>query len=336
MADRKFLIGAESSYDTVATTWRRLEFDADDFTSAQSELTYTGIGTPLGAPSLSTYRSVAKGGTGTLTSPIYANGLGILNRAAGSTFTSGLVSGGTAAYEQVTTFDAAGPQKNRTISVLADRDRFSGTLDHYVYRGGMPTQVEATIDVDAFAKIAYALDFATTSRETSYPSGANSPTTPSLDTLFAWRDLYTFTLTNLDTDDEFTTDCIKSIKVTIPSQVDTEDWCLGPGAKHAPTRNGVAQPTLEIAWKYQDPRYYDAYKAGTPFSLSAMLRGPVPIEGSTYPSFTIDIPAFVYDPNDPQMSPTESTMQTMAGKVMTNPAGDPPVTFTQVTSDTAY
>lgn len=335
MADRKFLIGAEASYGTTATTWRRLQFEDDDHTSAQSELSWVGIGGgALGAPPLDTSVTVAKGGTGTLKCPIYANGLGILNRAAGTTFTSTVVDGGTDAYEQVTTFGASGPPANRSVSVLKDADRYGGTLDHYLYKGGTPTQVEYTLDVDGFAMAAYSLDYSDVTREGSYPTGASSPTTPTIDTLFHWRNTGGPTLIDLSNDDDFS-DCVKSIKVTIPLALDTEDWCIGPGAKHRPERNAIPEPSIEITWRYQDPRYFDAYKAGTPFSLVWTMQGPVAIEDTTFPSFTIEVPAFKYDPNDPKISVTEATMQTMPAKVKSN-GTDPAVTVTQVTSDTTY
>lgn len=335
MADRRIVIGAEGTYGTIASSFRRLQFEADDHKGKQGELSWTGIGASGGAPALSSYRADPKGATGVLKCPIYANGLGILNRAAGTSFTSAVVSGGTDAYEQVTTFGDGGPPSGRSISTVIARDRADGTIDYYPYLGGTPTQVEITIDVGGFAMIAYSMDYARNAvNTTTAPSGVSAATVVAPDLLYAYRDI-DVTLTNLD-DDSDNTDCVKSVKITIPLSLDVDDECItSTGIKHRPTRAGIPEPTIEIGWKYQHPRYYEAYRAGTAFALAVVMEGTTAIEDTTMPSFTVDVPAFVYDPNDPSISVSEATMQTSPGKVKSN-GTDPAVTFTQVTSDTAY
>jgi hypothetical protein len=330
MPQRQFLFGAESAYTTVATTWRRISIEADDHKSVDSELSFRGIGDGGGAPALDAFDRVAKGATGTIRTPVLTNGLGLFNRAAGTSFASAVVDGGTLAYEQITTFGDTGAPANRSISTVAYRDRADGTVDSWLHTGGMPTQVEISFAVDEYVMIAYTMDYAKVERESSTPS--RTPTVP-VARRIPWSKV-TATLTNLDTDAS-NVDCLKSGTITIPLSLDTEDYCIGDTIKHRPTRAGLPEPTVNFEWKYRHPRYYDAYAAGIPFGLVLAAELDDPIEDATVPSFTVEIPAFVHDANDPVTSVDDPTMQSLPGKVKWN-GTDPSVTFTQITSDTAH
>lgn len=331
MPQRQFIFGAESAYNTVATTWRRIPIETDDHKSVDSEMSWVGIGEGAGgAPALDGFDRVGKGGTGTVRTPVLTKGLGLFNRAAGTTFTSTVVDGGTLAYEQVTTFGDTGAPANRSISTVAYRDRADGTVDSWLFTGGMPTEIVVSWAVDEYLMISYAMDYAEVERENPVPSRTIvAPTSRRI----PWSKV-TPTFTNLD-DDSSNSECIKSGTITIPLNLDTGDYCSGDEVKHRPTRSGIPEPTVTFDWKYGHPRYYDAYKAGTPFSFQLVAELDDPIEDATVPSFTLDIPALVHDANDPVTSVSDPTMQTLPGKVKSN-GTDPAVTFTQVTSDSAH
>lgn len=331
---RSILVGAEATDLTTATAWRLLQYESCDVKAKDgADLSYRGIGAGGGAPSLSAFRRAGDGASGSLSVAAYSNGLGLFNKAAGSTFASAVADGGTLAYEQITEFDAVSAPANRSISMVKKTDQADGDIDDYLYTGGLVTDIEIMIEIDKLVMIKYGLDFRTATVPGSAPSGSTSPTIVSPDLLFAWSDV-TATLTNLATD-ATSTDKLKSIKITLPLSLDVADKSINNnGVRLRPTRAGLPSPTIELGWKYQDPKFSNAYRASVPHGISIVATGSTPIEDTTVPSFTIDVPAFVYDPNDPEMSVDDPTTQTMPARVMWNDE-DPIATFTQITSDTA-
>lgn len=107
------------------------------------------------------------------------------------------------------------------------------------------------------------------------------------------------------------------------------------GERHEPMRAGTPAPTGALAWRYQDPRYYDAFVAGQEFSLSAVWEGDEVIEGTTKPSLRIEVPSLFFSGDDPEISVDGPTKQALPFEVCDN-GTDPVATITLVTSDSTF
>ncbi|WCO67875.1 phage tail tube protein [Iamia majanohamensis] len=330
----RFLFAKESTYGTApASGWRQIEVATDDHKARplDDSLTYRGIAPARGAPSVASVRvNDFMGGEGTIDVPAMANSQGLFWRAAASTSASAVVSGGTDAYEQVYEFDGTSAPTGTSLSTEVYRDRRDGTLDAYTFTGGKVTQVDISQDTSGHVMLKFAMDYLDAQRQGSLPS--RSETTPDPGFLYAWPDA-TITLTpdgGSDADE-----CLQSFELSLPLGLDLEDWCIKSGTpRHEPTRKETPAPTGAVNWKYQAPTYYDAFKAGTIFTLSAYWEGPTAIEDTTYPSLKIDVPAIRFTGEDPQVSVDNPTMQNLPFQVLDNDT-DPPVTVTIITSDTA-
>lgn len=430
------LHAAEASWGTVpGSGWRALEVNVDGHKTSQEVLQHKGLRSARSAPSASGRRIVKQKATGSIEVPGFSNGLGIFLRAAASTASSGVHSGGTDAYDQVyewTTGPASGTGKSITTEIY--RDRRSGTFDVWTYSGGRVTSLEIGQTLDQLLQFKFAVDYKAAVRQGVNPT--RSETEVDADLVYAWPDA-TITLTPVG--GSGTAECVQSFTLTLPNELDVDDWCLKagvsevqtitksgtwsggtftltvlgattaaiaydanaatiqtaietagvpaayvtasggpigstpltltysdtlgnvteatintgsvtgstPGAsvstgtagvsssRHEPMRTGTPAPTGTLAWKYQGPAYYDAFVAGTEYALTAVWQGDVAIEGTTYPSLTIEIPSLFFTGDDPEISPDSPTVQNLPFEVTDN-GTDPVCTITVVTSDTTY
>lgn len=329
----KVLIAKESTYGTApASGYRRIEpsEDAHKARPLDDSLTYRGIAPARGAPSAAARRTVDKGGEGTISIPAMASGQGLLWQAAASTSASAVVDGGTLAYEQVYEFSGTAAPTATSLTTELYRDRRSGTLDAYTFSGGKPTQVELTQDTQGNLLLKFVMDYLRAVRQNSLPTRSETVVDPGF--IYAWPDA-TISLTpdgGAEVDE-----CLQSFNLTIPLGLDTEDWCLKAGTpRHEPTTKETPAPTGQATWKYQDPKFYDAFKAGTLYSLTAYWEGQTAIEDTTKPSLQIDVPALVFTGEDPELSPDNPTLQNLPFAVLDNDE-DAPITVTIVTADTA-
>lgn len=332
MSNGYALLASETTTGTTPSSgYRRLEVATDGHKTRDEVLRYEGLRPSASAPSTSGRRIIAKGGEGTIEVPGFANGLGILLRAAASTAASAVHSGGTDAYDQTYTWTAAGPPTNRAITTEIYRDRKSGTYDAFTYSGGRVTSLEIGQDLDQHLMLKFIMDYLSVARPGSLPS--RTPTIVEPDFIYAWPDAQIILTPDGGSP---STECVSSFGLTLPTEVDVNDWCLKRGTtRHEPLRKGRPSPTGKIDWKYQAPTYYDAFRAGTVFSLEANWLGSTVIEGSTYPGLTIEVPAIAFTGEDPEITKDEATTQALPFEVLDN-GTDPAVTITVVTSDTTY
>lgn len=326
------LFASETTWGTVpASGWRSLEASSDGHKTSQEYLQHKGLRAGRAAPSVSGRRIVKQKGTGTIEVPGFSNGLGIFFRAAASTATSGVHSGGTLAYDQVYTWTDAGIPENRSISTEFYRDQRDGDFDAYTYSGGRCVSLEIGQTLDALLNFKFNMDYKAVLRQTSLPT--RTPTEVAADLIYAWPDA---TITLTPDGGSGVDECVSSFTLTIPNELDVDDWCLKAGTtRHQPTRMGTPAPTGEIMWKYEDPTYYDAFVAGDIFNVSASWVGGTVIEDTTYPSLTIDLGAIAFTGDDPEITPDAATTQSMPFEVLDN-GTDPAVSITFVTSDAAF
>lgn len=324
------IVATESTYDTApASGWREVGISGDAHQSRQDVLAPNLIRRNASAPRVSDQRVINKGATGTLSTLGFSNGLGILFAASVADSSSGVVSGGTLAYEQVFEFGAEAPAGS--ISTEFYRDRRSGTLDAFTYTGGKVTQVQFTQSLDGHLAIVFSMDYGSVERQSSDPSRTVTTVTP--DFTYAWPDA---TISLAPVGDTAVDECVSSFDLTLPNALDVEDWCIKRGTgRHEPTRNATPAPTGTINWRYQAPTYFDAFLAGEVFELTANWQAPDVIEDTTYPSLTITVPAIRFTGEDPQIAADGPTTQNLPFAVLDN-GTDPAATLTIVTSDTAF
>lgn len=332
MSNGYALFAKETTYGTApASGWRELEVVSDGHKTRQETLPYKGIGSRRGAPASTNRRIIDKGGEGAIEVGAFANGLGILLRAAASTATSAVVDGGTLAYEQVFTWTGAGVPAGRSFSAEFYRDRRSGTLDAFTYSGGKVTQLEIGSDLDKHVMFKFAVDYLTAVRQSVLPTRSPAVVVP--DFIYAWPD-GTHTLTPAGGSGADA--CIQSYSATLPNELDTEDWCLKAGStRHEPSIKGEPAPTGTLTWRYEAPTYYDAFRAGTVFSLSSLWEAEDAIEDTTLPSLKVELPAIRFTGEDPELSESDRTMQNLPFEVLDN-GTDPVCRITIVTSDTDF
>lgn len=333
MSNGYLLFSSESTWGTVpGSGWRSIEASSDGHKTAQEYLQHKGLRAGRAAPSVDGRRIVKQKGTGTIEVPGFSNGLGILFRAAASTAASAVHSGGTDAYDQVYTWTDVGVPENRSITTEVYRDRRSGTFDAYTYYGGRVVSLEIGQTLDALLNFKFNMDYKGVTRQSVLPT--RTPTEVTAVLVYAWPDA-TISFDPVG-GDPAVEECVASFNLTIPNELDVDDWCLKQGtSRHQPTRKAAPSPTGEITWKYQDPTYYDAFVAGEIFSLTATWEGTTAIEGSTMPSLTIEVPAVAFTGDDPEITVDNPTMQSMPFEVLDN-GTDPAVTITIVTSDTTF
>lgn len=327
------IFAPESTYGTAPSSgWRQLEVSTDGHQSRQDNLQHRGIRPAAGAPSLSGRRVVDRGGEATIEIPAFSNGLGPFFRSAASQSSSALLGGHSTVYEQTFEFGDAYAPANTSFTAEIMRERRDGTEDFWRYAGGHVTQVEVTQDAQGLLMFSFAVDYLSAERLVADPS--RTPTVVDPDIIFAWADAL-ITLTPLDGSSSGSQECLSTFGLTLPLGADTEDYCLKKGTtKHEPTRSGVPGPTGTATWRYQTPTYYDAFRAGEAFSLTALWEEGPALEASTTPGLLIEIPCLVFSGEDPQAGVDEPITQNLPFEILSNDT-DPPVTFTFVTSDTA-
>lgn len=325
MANSSVIVAAQSVWATPATSgWREIEVSEDGHKTRTKPLDYKGIRSATGAKTVRNYRQVIEGGDGTISVPGFSNGLGILLAPFFDSAASTLHSGGTLAHDQTFLWGADGPPAAANICTVARRERRSGTLDDYKYPGGRGVTLELTQDIDANLLFKLTYDY----RE---PIRANlsspSITQVEADLIYNWADA-TITL-------DGTAECVESFNLTLPTGIDVEDKCIKRGdTRHTPLRKGTPEPTGTLNWKYNDPKYYDAFISGEPMPLVANWQGPVAIESTTFPSLTISLGAIRFTGEDPEISVDNPTMQNLPFEILDN-EDDPVVEMVFVTSDSA-
>lgn len=334
MGNSYALIAQESTYGTApASGYWDLQVNEDTHKArAPFVITRSGMRRNAAAPRAAGRRHIDKGGEGTITVDGISNGLGILFRTAASTAASAVASGGTLAYEQIFTFTHNGPPLGRSVTTEWYRDQEDGDYDWYQYRGGRCMQLDYGVGLDELLVWGFQMDYIASSRLTVDP--ARTPVTVEPDTVFSWADP-TITLTPLEGGGG-AAECLQSVSGSIPTGIDVDRWCLKKGTnRHQPARNKIVEPTGSLTWKYQTPTYYDAFKDGDQFSLSILFEGDEAIEDTTVPSVEILHPCIEFvEPNDPQASVDDSTMQDLPFVVLDDET-NPHTTITVITSDTA-
>lgn len=325
MANSSIIVAAQSDWSTPATSgWREIEVSADGHKTRSKPMDYKGIRSNTGAKSARNFRQVIEGGDGTIEVPGFSNGLGILFAPFFDSATSVVVDGGTDAYEQTYLWGADGPPASANICTVARRERRSGSIDDYKYPGGRGVTLELTQDVDANLLWNMTYDYRNPVRANLV---APSITQVSADLIYNWADA----TIELDGGAE----CVESFNLTLPTNNDVEDKCIKRGdTRHIPKRKGTPEPSGSLSWKYNDPKYYDAFISGEPMPLTASWQGPVAIEGSTYPSLTISLGAIRFTGEDPEISVDDPVMQNLPFEILDNET-DPVVEMVIVTSDTA-
>lgn len=332
MSNGYLLFASETTWGTTpASGWRSLEATSDGHKTSQEYLQHKGLRAGRAAPSVDGRRIVKQRGTGTIEVPGFANGLGILFRTAASTAASAVHTLGTLAYDQIYTFTDVGAPEDRSVSTEVYRDRRSGTFDAYTYAGGRCVSLGIGQTLDNLLSFKFDMDYKSATLQGSLPT--RTPTEVVPDLVYAWPDA---TITLTPDGGSPTDECVASFDLTVPTMMDVDDWCLQKGTtRHQPTRTGAPSPTGSLSWKYQTTDYYEAFVAGTIYSLTAKWEGDDVIELTTKPSLTITIPAIAYTGDDPEITVDNPTMQTMPFEVLDN-GTDPALTITVVTSDSTF
>lgn len=222
------LHGSESTWGTVASSFRALEVNTDGHKTTQGEpLRHKGLRAARSAPSSVGRRVVKQKGTGTIAVPGYSNGLGIFLRAAASTAAS--TNTGTLSYTQVYEF-TTGPPSNRSITTELYRDRRSGTFDVWTYLGGRVAQLDIGQTLDDFLQFTFAMDYKSVVRQGVNPTRSETEVVPDL--IYAWLDA-TITLTPVG--GSGTAECVNSFSLSLPNELDVDDWCLKAGVSEVQT-----------------------------------------------------------------------------------------------------
>lgn len=276
---------SESTWGTTPSSgYRALEVNVDGHKTTQEILQHKGLRAARSAPSAAGRRIVKQKATGTIEVPGYSNGLGIFLRAAASESSS--TNTGTLSYTQVHDF-TTGPPTNHSICTEIYRDRRSGTFDVWTYSGGRVTSVEIGQTLDQMLQFKFGMDYKSALRQPVVPS--RSETEVEADLIYAWPDA-TITLTPVG--GSGTAECVQSFSLTLPNELDLDDWCLKAGVSEVQTvtKSGTWSGgtfTLTVLGATTDPIAYDANAAtiqaalvaeGVPASYVTVSGGPI---GST-------------------------------------------------------
>jgi hypothetical protein len=103
--------------------------------------------------------------------------------------------------------------------------------------------------------------------------------------------------------------------------------------KSQPKRAAVPEYTGELTAEFADATQYDAYVAGTIFSVTATWVG-AEIDAGEFNTFSITMPACQYDGTTPEAALEDMTMQTLPFKVLYD-GSNPAVTISYTSADTA-
>lgn len=338
------LTAPEPSYGVVPTTgWQSNGLNTDSFKSRQDILQRQVLRRRTAAPPLAGRRIIDRGGEASIEIDAGTNGLGLYLAAAASTAESAVVMGGTDAYQEVFEWTADGPPVgDSSIAALVYRSLLDGVENPdaaegiWQYAGGKVTEFEVGQNLDGFLTMKFSMDFLTAALLDADPDYLYEDVFADTDFLYAWPDAE-ITITPKDPEDgDPATECLSAFSFTLPTGVNVNRWCLKRGTgKHEPSRNQTPKPTGTLEWLPEHTRYYEAFRNGTPFSVTADWQAPVAIEGSTFPSLTIEIGTIVFEePNDPEAQIDDDTKQTAPFVILDDESGDPVVTITQVTTDT--
>lgn len=333
MSNGYAIFAKEGTYNTApASGWREIEVKTDGHKTKREPLIYSGIRQRRAAPAASGRRMIDKGAEGSIEVGAFANGLGIFLRAGASTASSALVGGSSVAYKQTYTWTAAGVPVANSFSSEFWRDRRDGTLDVFTYTGGKVTTVELSSDLDAHVMWKLGVNYAHGKRTS--PAPTRTPTLVTPDFIYAWPD-GTHTLT--PSGGSPTDLGISSYSVTLPNELDTEDYQLKASApKATPTVKAQREPSGSLSWRYDDPAYYDGFLAGQQFSLVSVWQSTDYIDSDEeiYASMTVTIPCIEFSGDDPELS-DDRTMQTLPFSILDDGA-NPAVKVEIVTTDTDY
>lgn len=222
------LHASETTWGTTPTSgYRALEVNVDGHKTTQEILQHKGLRAARSAPSAAGRRIVKQKATGTIEIPGYSNGLGIFLRAAASTAAS--TNTGTLSYTQVYEW-TTGPPTNAAITTEVYRDRRSGTFDVWTYSGGRVTSLEVGQTLDQMLQLKFAMDYKSAVRQGSAPTRSETEVDPDL--IYAWPDA-TITLTPVG--GSGTAECVQSFALTLPNDLDVDDWCLKAGVSEVQT-----------------------------------------------------------------------------------------------------
>jgi hypothetical protein len=332
MSNGHAIFSKEVSWGTTPSTgYRELEVNSDGHKTEREILTHRGLRSAGSAPRATGRRIQKQKGTGTIEVPGFSNGLGILMRTAASTAASAVHSGGTLAFDQTYTWTGAGVPADRSVTAELYRDRENGTFDAYTYSGGRCTQLEIGQDLAGLLQFKFGMDYKSVVRQVSLPSRSAVEVTPDL--IYGWEDAQ---IRLVEVGGSLTARCMESFNLTIPNELDVDNWCLNRGTtRHQPLRKGLPAPSGTMKWKYQDPVFYDAFVAGTQFEVVADWIGTTAIEDTTFPGLTISLACIEFSGDDPEVTVDDYTTQDLPFVVLDNET-DPAVSMVFVTSDTDF
>ena len=285
--DNFWTIGNEAvAYGTrAATLTRGIENQTDDVTPNVEHRVSQGmrpgtVATPVG-------RSVAHqyGGSVSLMLDIMANSLGLVFAGFGSSVATTTPGGATLARLHTIYPTTAGPTRSSTVH--AGRYDMSGTVHHTDYLGCMGTElaVSQAAKGNATVKASYnykTLDTAASSVTPSYPTNP---------TIFTDLDC-TITLDGA----ELTSSKQSDLTIQSGLAVDLDRI----GGRRKPVLMDRVACTGSLMTDYDDDDIFGKYLSGEDVPLVFSWMGAL-IEGSTYESLTITLPAIQYTGSSPKV-----------------------------------
>jgi hypothetical protein len=287
------------------------------------------------APRLADRRIVDLGGEGTLKWDASTNGTGKFLAASASTATSAVVDGGTDAYLQSFAWTAVGPPANRSLASLVARSHEDGsTYDFWDFLGGRVRSTKIAITTTGMIVVEQDVRYKSATLLGADPERTYTTINPEY--LWSWPE-FRIGLTP-KAGGATVYEAVKSFDLTIPNELDDDNRRIKrTDSIGMPKRKGTPAPSGTLNFNYEKSLYWEAFRSGDAFVVSVDGVAPVAVEGSTFPSLSIELGTIVFEEsNDPEAKPQDYTDQQAPFVVLDDDSGDPVITWDQVTSDTAF
>lgn len=347
MAGKNYVnVATESAFATPPSSgWRGLQVEDDSHQARVTTFAPRGIVYGQAGPTAKGRRSQARGGTGTLKTPLVSNGLGQILAAFFSTATITTPPSATNARQIV--YELKDTASTKSLSVQLQRELKGGTVDRSTYVGGQVTELRLTQSLppegggesnEGFAKLEADLDYADINR--SHAQQLPTYVDPGL--TFAEAEMSIGAAYDGQGDpaapNTFTPRCLNAFTATIGAGLRLQPDCIGGSLiRGIASRGGIPEGTLGLGWLPTDATLYTAFLEGQIMAFRCHWEpsgAAYEIDAGTNPSLTLDIPALQFTGADPQMSLDEPTSQDLPATILDNGSGVL-ARITQITSDTA-
>lgn len=316
-------IAAETTYNTFVAPTHWIEYESENLEREPKRSQNTGLANGLlvqrGSQRVETTSKVA----GTVKTPVYQKGMGLLFASATGTAPNAVQQATTGAYLQ--TYQLAN-QAGQSLSVQVLRPTTDGTQHPYSYSGVKVTQLDLECGVDEKAVLTATLLGSTVSEQPA--AGTPTYVTPNPEFHFAQGAIKVGTFGA-----ETGVLSVRKAKVTVKRNLDERYYLGASGAMAEPIETNFTEVTGTLDTDFVDKTTFaDVFASDAPLSLILTFTGPQIAPTYNY-SLTVAIPQIRLNGKPP----------TVGGPGLIQPSFDfdglgddtnPPITITYMSSDT--